>query len=127
LRDSLETDKHVLHNVTLISPDGSEQTVSVAEDKHIWDAAYAAGIQLPAMCHQGWCLTCVGRLDGTGKVDQTDSVAFFAQDRAAGFILLCTGKPCSELRIRTHQAEQMRRHRLDHALPSPYSSSIKSK
>jgi ferredoxin len=119
----LEKTKAVaVYNVTLILPDGSERTIGVRRDEHIWDAAYKAGLELPAMCHQGWCLTCAGRLDGPGKLDQGDSVAFFPQDRAAGFALLCTGKPCSELRIRTQQAEEMRRHRLEHNLPSPYSS-----
>jgi len=110
------------YEVTLIMPDGTERTISVRQDEHIWDAAFKAGVELPALCHQGWCLTCAGRLHGSGEVDQSDSVAFFPQDRAAGYVLLCTGKPHSELRIRTQQAEAMRRHRLKHHLPAPYTS-----
>ncbi|MFB3917812.1 MAG: 2Fe-2S iron-sulfur cluster-binding protein [Terriglobales bacterium] len=111
-----------VYNVTLLAPDGSERVIAVRRGQHLWDAAYEAGIELPALCHQGWCLTCAGRLDAPGEVDQRDSVAFFPQDRAAGYVLLCTGKPCSELRIRSHQAECMRRHRLINKLPAPYSS-----
>ena len=108
------------HRVTLITPEG-ELALWVREDQHIWDAAADAGIKLPAICHQGRCLTCAGRLDGAGEVDQGDSNAYFPADREAGFILLCTGKPRSELRIVTHQAEAMRKHRRAQNLPAPYS------
>jgi hypothetical protein len=36
-------------------------------------------------------------------------------------VLLCTGKPRSNLRILTHQAVEMRKHRLKLGLPAPYS------
>ncbi len=109
--------------VTLLTPDG-ERTILVAEDEHIWDAALAQGIKLPALCHQGWCLTCAGRVE-QGEVDQSDSVNYFVQDREAGFVLLCTGKPLSELVIRTHKAMEMRKHRLKERLPAPYSMGLK--
>jgi ferredoxin len=88
-------------------------------DEHIWDAAARAGIRLPAICHQGRCLTCAGKLL-EGRVDQTDADAFFAEDSAAGFVLLCTAKPLSDLRILTHQQDAMRRHRIALGLPAPY-------
>jgi ferredoxin len=110
--------------ISLLLPHGEEKTIHVASDEHIWDAAWAQGVRLPALCHQGWCLTCAGRLDGPGEVDQSDSVGFFPQDLEAGFVLLCTGKPRSDLRIRTHQATEMRKHRLRKELPAPYSSGI---
>lgn len=106
--------------VTLLLPEG-EQTIQVKPNEHIWDAALAAGIVLPALCHQGRCLTCAGRLEGLGAVDQSDSVSYFPEDREAGFVLLCTGKPQSDLRIRTHQQKQMREFRNERGLPSPYS------
>ena len=101
-----------------------DRTISVAEDEHIWDAASRQGVHLPALCHQGWCLTCAGRLEA-GEVDQRDSVGYFPEDHEAGFVLLCTGRPLSDLRIRTHQASAMRRHRLALGLPSPYSTGLK--
>jgi ferredoxin len=113
-----------IFGVTLVGPHG-DQTIHVAADQDIWDAALAQGIRLPALCHQGWCLTCAGRLDGPGEVDQSASRGFYPQDRAAGFVLLCTGKPCSDLRILTNQATAMRQHRLDHGLPAPYSAGMK--
>jgi len=106
--------------VTLLLP-GGEQTIHVHSDAHIWDAALAAGIKLPALCHQGRCLTCAGRLLNGGEVDQSDSASYYPQDREAGFVLLCTGKPRSPLRILTNQQEQMRAYRRQHGLPAPYS------
>jgi len=117
-------------DVVLLLPDG-ERTIPVRSDEHIWDAAAAAGIKLPALCHQGRCLTCAGRLleggeegqsqSGLSQVDQSDSVAYYPQDRDAGFVLLCTGKPRVALAILTHQAEQMRAFRKQNRLPAPYS------
>jgi ferredoxin len=110
-------------DVLLRMPTG-ERTIQVAEDEHIWDAAFRQGLILPALCHQGWCLTCAGRLEA-GEVDQRDSVGFFPQDKDAGFVLLCTGRPLSNLCIRTHQAMAMRKHRLALGLPAPYSTGLK--
>jgi len=111
-------------NVTLLTPQG-KRSIRVAADQHIWDAAFEQGVELPALCHQGWCLTCAGRIEGPGEVDQSDSLAFFPQDRNAGFALLCTGRPRSDLTVRTDQALEMRKHRLKKGLPSPYSQGLK--
>jgi len=113
-----------IFNVTLLTPAG-ERVIRVEGHEHIWDAAFHHGVTLPALCHQGWCLTCAGQVEGGGEVDQSDSLAFFPQDRKAGFALLCTGKACSALTIRTNQAVEMRKHRLRHRLPAPYSQGLK--
>lgn len=105
--------------MTLLLPDG-ERTISVRQE-HIWDAAMAAGVKLPALCHQGRCLTCAGRLINDGEIDQSDSASYYSQDREAGFVWLCTDKPRSSLRILTSQAEEMRKHRREEGLPTPYS------
>jgi ferredoxin len=107
-------------SVTLLLPDG-ERTVSVYSDQHIWDAAMAAGIKLPALCHQGRCLTCAARLLNGGEVDQSDSASYYPQDRDAGFVLPCTGKARSNLRLLTNQQDEMREHRRQKGLPAPYS------
>ncbi len=106
--------------VTLFTPLGEFQ-ISVRAQQHIWDAAKDSGIILPAICHQGRCLTCAGRLMDAGEVDQSDSDQYFPQDREAGFVLPCTGKARSDLRIRTHQQTEMRAFRRSHGLPAPYS------
>lgn len=100
-------------------PDGNEARVEVDEKEFILAAAYRAGLDLPSMCLQGWCITCAGRVEGTGAWDQSASRRYFAEDRAAGFILLCTARPLSDLRIRTHQREALRDHRLALGLPTP--------
>jgi ferredoxin len=106
--------------VVLLLPD-DEHSIQVKRDEHIWDAAFAAGISLPALCHQGYCLTCAARLENGGEVDQSDSLVYFPEDREAGFVLPCTGKPRSDLRLRTHQQNQMREFRKRKGLPAPYS------
>jgi ferredoxin len=88
-------------------------------NEFLWNAAARSGIMLPAICHQGRCLTCAGRLL-SGTVDQTSSASYFPQDREASFVLLCTGKPRSDLYIRTHEQFEMRRHRARLGLPAPY-------
>jgi ferredoxin len=114
------TSNPIVFPVLLVLPDG-ERSIEASPDQHIWDAAFAAGIVLPALCHQGRCLTCAGRLENGGEVDQSDSATYFPQDREAGFVLLCTGKPRSALRIRTHQQHEMREFRRKKKLPAPYS------
>jgi len=84
------------------------------------NAAARNGIRLPSICHQGRCLTCAGRLL-SGTVDQSKTDTFFPEDYAAGFVLLCTAKPLSDLRIVTHQQWAMREHRVALQLPAPYS------
>jgi ferredoxin len=108
------------YRVRLLTPDG-ERALWVRGDQHIWDAATEAGIELPAICHQGRCLTCAGKLEGAGEVDQSGSNAYFPQDREAGYVLLCTGCPRSDITIRTHAADEMRQHRRALKLPAPYS------
>lgn len=102
----------------LETPDG-ERTLVCGGGEYIWDAAARTGLQLPAICHQGRCLTCAGRLV-EGEVDQRDADTYFPEDRAAGFVLLCRAKPLSDVRIVTHQQWEMRKHRVALDLPAPY-------
>jgi ferredoxin len=108
-----------IFQVTLDTP-FAVRTISVASDQQIWDAAQAAGITLPAICHQGRCLTCAGKLSGPGDFDPGGAESYFPQDREAGFILLCKAKPLSNLNIKTHVADEMRAHRIKLGLPAPY-------
>ena len=109
-----------MFQVTLLLPN-EERSIEVGREEHIWDAAFAAGIVLPSLCHQGYCLTCAAKLEGSGEVDQSDSLAYFPEDREAGFVLPCTGKPRSALKLRTHQQQQMREFRKQQRLLAPYS------
>ncbi len=105
--------------VTLLMPTG-EHTILNPSDWYVWDAAQAAGVILPARCHQGHCLTCAGQIVGSGDFDQVDSRGYFPVDREAQFILLCTARPRSDLRIYTHRQQEMRIHRMSRGLPAPY-------
>jgi hypothetical protein len=53
--------------VQLVLPD-SEKMIEVSSEQHIWEAALAQDLVLPAMCHQGRCLTCAARLEGRGSL-----------------------------------------------------------
>lgn len=108
-----------LFQVTLSTPLGT-RTLTAGRNQHLWDAAQAAGVSLPAICHQGRCLTCAGQLQGPGEIDARDAECYFLVDREAGYVLLCTAKPRSDLHIKTNVEVEMRRHRLKHGLPAPY-------
>ena len=106
-------------DVTLVTPYGS-RVIHARASEYIWDEAKSAGINLPAICHQGRCLTCAGELLEPGEFDPSDAVSYYPEDREAGYILLCTAKARSNLRIRTHRQTEMRAHRKEVGLPAPY-------
>jgi ferredoxin len=99
-------------------PGGETRKVAVGEDEHVLAAARRTGLELPSLCEQGWDLACAVKvLEGT--LDHRDARRYYAEDERAGFALICTAKPRSDLRLRTHQTEAMRRHRDAHGLPAP--------
>lgn len=104
--------------VDLDTPEGP-QLLFCGADEYVWDVAARNGIPLPAMCHQGRCLTCAAKLL-SGAVDDWDADSYFTADEEEGFVLLCKAKPRSDLKILTHQDDAMRRHRLAEGLPAPY-------
>ena len=104
--------------VQLETPDGP-YSFRCPEEERIWEAAAERGMILPAICHQGRCLTCAGRLlEGTVEHDHPDE--YFAEDEAAGYILICCAMPRSDVHIRSHQESEMREHRIAAGLPAPY-------
>ncbi len=90
----------------------------VAADEFVLAAARRQGVALPSLCEQGWCCTCAVQLL-SGSVDQSASRRFYPEDRDAGFALICTGRPRSDLRLRTHALAAMRAHRDASGLPVP--------
>src|SRR5262249_21137354 len=105
------------YQVTFVTPDREVRT-EVSDTEYLLDAAVAAGLDLPYMCLQGWCTTCAGKLL-QGQVDQSEARRLYRQDEAAGFVLLCSAFARSDLRILTHQKEQLRAHRRALGLPAP--------
>src|SRR5260370_6239136 len=90
--------------VKLLLPNNNEKhSIQVGREEHIWDAAFAAGIVLAALCHQGYCLTCAAMIEDRGDVDQSDSLVYFPEDRDTRLILPCTAQPRTALQSPTHQ------------------------
>jgi ferredoxin len=111
------------YQVRAVLPGGRVRCFPAPADAFILDAARAAGLRLPSLCEQGWCCVCAVRvLHGT--IDQSASRRFFAEDRTAGFGLICTGRARSDLRLQTHALEQMRAHRLALGLPVPRGTTL---
>jgi ferredoxin len=105
------------YQVTFVT-NGREVRTEVRDDQYLLDAAAAAGLELPYMCLQGWCTTCAGRVL-EGKADQSEALRIYPQDEAAGFVLLCSAFPRSDMRILTHQKEELRARRRSLGLPAP--------
>jgi ferredoxin len=100
------------------SPDADRgPRFDVSEDDFLLDALIAGGLDLPGSCLRGWCLTCVARLLD-GEVDQSSATRYYPQDREAGFVLLCTAKPRSALRLVSHQKAACQQHRRQQGLPT---------
>ena len=112
------------YSVVIERHDG-DVSISVGADEFILAAARRAGVELPSLCEQGWCITCAVWVF-EGVIDQTASRRFYEQDRQAGFGLICTGRPRSDLRLRPGATEAMRKCRIALRLPVPRGTSSRS-
>lgn len=59
------------------------------------------------ICEQGWCLACAARLI-EGEVDSSAALTHYPEDDAAGFVLICSALPRSDLVLRQHETETRR-------------------
>ncbi len=71
----------------------------VGAEEHILDAARRGGLDLPSACEMGWDLACACRVL-EGEWDNSDARRYYGEDAEAGFVLICTAKPRSDLVIR---------------------------
>ena len=106
-----------LYQVVFDLPGGA-RTIEISGDEFILEAARRAGIELPSLCERGWCCTCAVKVL-SGTIDQSASLRYYEEDRRAGFALICTGRPRSDLYLRPGAVEEMRAHRDACHLPVP--------
>lgn len=92
-----------IYNVE-INHQGTTQTIEVAEDQIILDAARDAGIDLPYSCSAGVCTTCAAQIT-EGKVEQSESMGLSPDLQAEGYALLCVSYPRSELKLESNKEE----------------------
>jgi len=87
---------------------GSDRTdtVPVADDETVLDAAEAAGVGLPFGCKTGACGTCTARLLEGELRHRRPPRALKQRHRDDGYVLTCIATPETDLRLEVGAAVQ---------------------
>jgi ferredoxin len=89
-----------------ISHQGNTQTIQVAENQTILQAAQDAGIDIPFSCSAGVCTTCAAYIS-EGKVEQSDGMGLSPELQAEGYALLCVSYPRSNIKLESEKEEMV--------------------
>ncbi len=89
-----------------INHQGKTQTIQVAENQTILDAATDADIDLPFSCSAGVCTTCAAQII-EGEVSQTDGMGLSPDLQAEGYALLCVSYPRSDIKLESDKEEEV--------------------
>ena len=102
----IQHNAHKIYSVRFVNKEkGLDVTIPVRGDEYIFDAAEIEGIELPASCRAGACISCTGRVV-EGEVD-SDEIFLKRHEEEAGFLLTCKCYAMSDCVIETHQQDAL--------------------
>jgi ferredoxin len=78
------------------------RTIEVPADKPILEAAEERGLELPYQCRMGVCGVCSALRVEEGEVDQIEGMFLSESEKAEGYVLTCSARPRSDLKLRSN-------------------------